>query len=252
MPDDATRYHPLKGEDRMGADRLDWERTERTAMMVLLSMLVVYSIVCGLFALSVVWQLPAIFAALVVILKVLLEIREKLGEAPTVSMEYYGTNAEFYSEMWSQVSRARRSVAATYIRKSPPTRFLGKDATAYFSNVLDWAREDPARRTMRRMIAVPDTEMRTWATAHETDTNGMGNYEVRVLDWHVRADSLNMCVIDADTDDATVFLAFSGETEQGMTGLRIRGSRAVAYFAHYYNQLWSEAEPLSEFISRTS
>lgn len=90
------------------------------------------------------------------------------------------------------------------------------------------------------------------ARAHDAETSGVRNYEVRVLDWHVRADSLNMCIIDADTEDATVFLAFSGETEQEMTGLRIRGSRAVAYFARYYNQLWNEAEPLPEFVNERS
>ncbi|WP_157436644.1 hypothetical protein [Actinospica robiniae] len=97
----------------MSFDRLDWERVERRAMMILLVILVVYSIVCGLYSLSIAWQLPAVFAALLLILKVALEIREKLCAEPTVSMDYYGTNAEFYSEMWRRISQARRSVAAT-------------------------------------------------------------------------------------------------------------------------------------------
>jgi hypothetical protein len=131
----------------------------------------------------------------------------------------------------------------------PPTKFIGTAPTAYFSNIIEWARQDPSRRTMRRIIAVPDEAMLTWARAHDAETSGVGNYEVRVLAWQIRADSLNMCVIDRDTEDASVFLAFSGETEQAMSGLYIRGGWAVDYFARYFSQLWQESNPLPEFIA---
>jgi hypothetical protein len=84
--------------------------------------------------------------------------------------------------------------------------------------------------------------MLTWARAHDAEASGAGNDEVRVPAWQIRADSSNMCVIDRDIEDASVFLAFSGESAQAMSGLYLRGGWDVDCFARYFSQLWTSVD----------
>ncbi len=90
--------------------------------------------------------------------------------------------------------------------------------------------------------------MRQWARLHCDETSRIPNYEARVVEWSVKVDALNMAVID----DSTVFLAFSGETEQAMRGLGLRNKDAVTYFNVYYNQMWAAATPLREYLEASS
>jgi hypothetical protein len=52
-------------------------------------------------------------------------------------------------------------------------------------------------------------------------------------------------------DDRHVYLAFSGPTDQSMSGLDIDDARACQYFTRYYDQNWAIAEPLADWVART-
>jgi hypothetical protein len=45
-------------------------------------------------------------------------------------------------------------------------------------------------------------------------------------------------------DSSTVFLAFSGVSEQDIRGLSFKAELALTYFEVYFNQLWNAAMPL--------
>jgi hypothetical protein len=60
--------------------------------------------------------------------------------------------------------------------------------------------------------------MLVWARSHYDETKNIPHYEVRIVEWRIEADALNLALID----NTTVFLAFPGETEQDMRGLSLR------------------------------
>jgi hypothetical protein len=120
-----------------------------------------------------------------------------------------------------------------------PSRFKEPQATEYFRSMLEWARANPSR-VVRRIICVPDDAMLSWARLHHAETRDISNNEVRAVDWMIEADALNLAIIDS----STVFLAFSGVSEQDIRGLSFKAELALTYFEVYFNQLWNAAMPL--------
>ncbi|MGO8896601.1 MAG: hypothetical protein ACLP8X_20925 [Streptosporangiaceae bacterium] len=230
---------------------------------------VVFSLAAAIWRFPIAWLLPAIFLALYMILRVLVPLRNaqpilqdfhnqiaalrgqldvlqiSLGATP---VEYHIDNNEFYGKLTERImNSAQHKLDVTYVRRIPPTAFTQEKSQHYFKSILDWANEEHAR-TVRRIIGVHNEEMRKWAYKHWQDTRQISNYEARILEYEGKLDMLNMALID----ERFVYLAFSGSTNQSMSGLSIDDKRACQYFSHYYDQNWANAEPLAQWASRYS
>jgi hypothetical protein len=233
----------------------DAQGTENFIIGGVLAIAVVFSLVSNLIQVPVQWQIPFIFLALFAIFKLVYPMAELVRQVNTLSsaqtaiqFKHYPTNSDFYNEVHQIVRNAQYRISVTYIRRAPPSDFASREAKAYFDFVLEWAKNSP-NHTVRRIICVPDNRMLDnrmllWAQSHYEETKSIPNYEVRVVESTIEADALNLALID----NMTVFLAFSGETEQDMRGLSLKSDEAFKYFDAYYNQLWAAGKPLSRFL----
>ncbi len=239
-------------------------------LLLLAGMLVMvaFSLVSAVYAFSVAWLMPIIFLALYMILRVLVPLRAAepkvrdfrdqiaaLGrrlDALQISLsatpvQYHIDNNEFYGNLTERVrNTACTRVDVTYFRKVPPSAFAQEKSQQYFRSLLEWAGENPSR-IVRRVIGVHNDKMRKWAYEHWAETNGTPNYEARIIEYQGKPDMFNMALID----DRYVYLAFSGPTDQSMSGLDIDDARACHYFTRYYDQNWTIAEPLADWVART-
>jgi hypothetical protein len=226
--------------------------TEDRIVGILLGVAVLFSIVSNIIQVPIQWQIPFIFLALFAIFKLVFPIRELVHQVKSLSsnqsliqFKHYPSNSDFYNEMHQIVRNALYRISVTYIRRSPPSDFASREAKAYFDFVLEWAKRSPDR-TLRRIICIPDDRMPVWARSHYDETKNIPHYKVRIVEWRIEADALNLALID----NTTVFLAFSGETEQDMRGLSLRSDQALNYFDIYYSQLWSAGKPLHRFLDQ--
>jgi len=237
-------------------------------LLIAMIVMVGFSFVSAVYAFSVAWLMPVIFLALYMILRVLIPLRgaeprvrdfrdqiaalERRLDALQISLsatpvQYHIDNNEFYGNLAERVrNTARTRVDVTYFRGVPPSAFAQEKSQQYFRSLLEWAGQDPSR-VVRRIIGVHNDRMREWAYAHWTDTRGTPNYEARVVEYLGKPDMFNMALID----DRYVYLAFSGRTDQSMSGLDIDDARACQYFTRYYDQNWAIAEPLADWVART-
>jgi hypothetical protein len=241
---------------------------EYLLLLVGLVAMVAFSFISAIYAFSVAWLMPIIFLALYMILRVLVPLRaaeprvrdfrdqiaalERRLDALQISLsatpvQYHMDNSEFYGNLTERVrNTARTRVDVTYFRKVPPSAFAQEKSQRYFQSLLEWAREDPSR-IVRRIIGVHNARMREWACEHWAETRGTLNYEARVIEYQDKPDMFNMALID----DRHVYLAFSGPTDQSMSGLDIDDARACQYFTRFYDQNWAMAEPLADWVART-
>ncbi len=169
-----------------------------------------------------------------------------------VDVTWYRDNPEFYSAAAERVRRAEHDIRVTYIRRHPPTLFTSPASADYFSAILHWAKEcGDQQRSARRIIGAPTVEgaleptMSAWLREHHADTADLLSYEAVVFEWPVSADGLNMALIDEEV----AFLAFSGGSRQKLNGFSVANGAFVAYFIRYFEQLWSAARPLGEYLT---
>ncbi|GLZ16449.1 hypothetical protein Acsp04_66840 [Actinomadura sp. NBRC 104425] len=160
---------------------------------------------------------------------------------------WYLNNEQFYANATERVKVANSRILVTYIRRRPPDYYTSEAAAAYFAAVIEWAKK-PGARSVRRIICIPNSEMHAWATRHHEETFGVRNYEVRVVRWDIDADGINMALFD----DSTTFLAFSGAASQELSGFRVDSPQFLRYFVGYFEQLWSTARPLEEYLRENS
>ncbi|ADG89025.1 hypothetical protein TBS_13190 [Thermobispora bispora] len=237
------------------------DRVEERLILATCLVLAGVSVVGAIFEWPPAVYQPITFLALYAVLRILLPLRETPEELRQARMELaelkerllnhecvdfrcYESSAEFYGALTEVVnSEARRQIDAWYVRKVPPTKFVQKAAKRYFSSVLQWAKNDPSR-SVRRLICVHSPEMREWARRHHADTRKIANYEARIVEWAIKADLLNMAVID----QRIVFLAFSGATDQVVRGVSIRDARVAKEFTDLFTQHWAAATRLSDWV----
>jgi hypothetical protein len=157
---------------------------------------------------------------------------------------WYPDNEQFYRGGAERVRTARSRILVTYIRRHPPEHYTSEAAAEYFATVLDWARR-PGARSVRRIIGIPNQEMRKWVRRHYEETRDIRNYDARVIRWELGADGINMALID----DSTAFLAFSGIASQELSGFRVDSPEFVRYFVGYFDQLWACGTPLDSYLA---
>jgi hypothetical protein len=129
----------------------------------------------------------------------------------------------------------------TFIRHRSPEYFLGftdgetaRLASAYFREVVRWSAL-PGPRSVRRIICVPNAEMEEWARRFVQETSAYPRHEIRVVDWPLGIDALNMAVFD----DSVVLLAFTSGAAQQLDGFRIDDPEFVRCSVGHFEQLWS-------------
>jgi hypothetical protein len=156
------------------------------------------------------------------------------------------SGSEFYKAMLAEVNRARYRIMTTFIRHRPPAYFIGftdeetsRAATAYFDGVLAWSAR-PGERSVRRIICVPNAEMEDWAEQFRRETAGIARHEIRVVNWMLPVDAINMAVFD----DSVAFLAFTAGASQGLNGFRIDDGDFVRCSIGHFEHLWSGARKL--------
>lgn len=154
---------------------------------------------------------------------------------------------QHYKALTAQIRETQSRILTTYIRVTPPSYFVeftdrdtGDAAEEYFAELSNWLHLQ-GTRSMCRLICLPNREMIEWAREHYETSRDLPNYEVRVVDWQVNADPLNLAVFD----DAAAFLTFAAGTAQEMTGFRIDDRNLVRDAAGYFGRLWSSGIPLA-------
>jgi hypothetical protein len=161
---------------------------------------------------------------------------------------------QHYTALIDQIRRTRYRILATYIRVTPPPYFIGftdretgRAVADYFAEVLAWAAM-PGPRSVRRVTCLPSSEMLEWAQQHHTDTRDLSNSEVRVVDWQINMDVINIAIFD----DVAAFLTFGPGTSPGMSGFRIDDRDFVRDAIGYFGRLWSNSSRLSEKLVKSS
>ncbi|MFI0482806.1 helix-turn-helix domain-containing protein [Actinomadura sp. 9N215] len=161
------------------------------------------------------------------------------------------TGRHHYKALTAQIRETQSRILTTYIRVTPPLYFVGftdRDtgdaAEEYFAELGNWLLVEGAR-SMCRLICLPNREMIEWAREHHERSRDLPNYEVRVVDWQINADPVNLAVFD----DTTAFLTFAAGTAQEMTGFRIDDRNLVRDATGYFGRLWSSGIPLADRLA---
>lgn len=158
------------------------------------------------------------------------------------------SGSQFYTAMLAEVHRARYRIMTTFIRHRPPAYFLGftdeetsRAASAYFDGILRWS-DLPGPRSVRRIICTPNAEMKDWAEQFRRETARFSRHEIRVVEWSLAADAVNMAIFD----HSVAFLAFTAGAAQQLNGFRIDDPDFVRCSVGHFEQLWSEAQKLRD------
>lgn len=158
------------------------------------------------------------------------------------------TGRNHYKALAAQIRETRSRILTTYIRVTPPLYFVGftdrdtgEAAAEYFAELGNWPLlQGP--RSMCRLICLSNREMIEWARRHHESSRDLPNYEVRVVDWQINADPVNLAVFD----DTVAFLTFAQGTTQEMSGFRIDDRNLVRDATGYFGRLWSGSTPLAD------
>jgi len=176
---------------------------------------------------------------------------EAAAESPTLAQLSSSSlrplsGRQFYTAMLAEVNRARYRIMTTFIRHRPPAYFLdftdeetSRAASAYFDGILRWS-DLPGPRSARRIICTPNAEMKDWAEQFRRETARFSRHEIRVVEWSLAADAINMAIFD----DSVAFLAFTTGAAQQLNGFRIDDPDFVRCSVGHFEQLWSEARKL--------
>lgn len=174
--------------------------------------------------------------------------RDLNGEPEMVPPVRLLSGSDFYRTMLAEVNRARHRIMTTFIRHRPPDYFIGfadeetgRAARAYFDAVVAWS-ERPGPRSVRRIVCTPNAEMVDWVAKFHRMTAHYRRHEIRVVDWSLAADAVNMAIYD----DSVVLLAFTAGAVQQLSGFRFDQPDFVRCCIGHFEQLWAEARRVDQ------
>ncbi|GAA1548289.1 hypothetical protein GCM10009678_33700 [Actinomadura kijaniata] len=178
------------------------------------------------------------------------------GDVPATSRSAvrHLTGREFYLALAAEVRRTEHRILTTYIRTTPPHYFAGftdqetgRAANEYFNAIPSWVTLSESR-SVRRLVCLPNAEMLDWGQEVRRQTQKIPGYEVRVLDWQINADPVNIAIFD----DTSVFLAFDAGASPRMGGFRIDDQEFARGAIGYFSRLWSSGIRLADHLASLS
>ncbi|MFI9386695.1 hypothetical protein [Kutzneria sp. NPDC052558] len=183
----------------------------------------------------------AMFAAIFFVLKQIRDLRLDVQDGGPGEV-FFATNEEFYSSARAAVHAARREVRVTYFRQVPPTVLASAESRDYFAEIVAFAHR---KGTVRRIIGVPNQAMADWCVAQAVLVAGNPRYNVRVIETVGQAvEPMSVCLIDDDT----MYMAFSGPTDQQLGGIREDAPKLVHFHQNRFDQLWGSGVDLHDFV----
>ena len=227
----------------------DFARFEARALIGGLVLLAIGSIVTAAFNVEPAWQTPLVLVALLVIIRLLTPVEEIHTDvrflreaADSVSVELFPGVEPFYRQLAIAREKGTATLDLTHIRDEPPEDF-GDEAAGWSDTVAEWLDAGPGR-SVRRIISVRSQSMRAWAEHLEQHEASKPGYEVKVVDWQLKAPAVNMVIID----QKVVFLAITGDTARRTKALGIEDAVSGEYFSSYYTRLWASGTELSDWL----
>ncbi|MFD5092035.1 hypothetical protein ACFWMR_15635 [Amycolatopsis thailandensis] len=183
----------------------------------------------------------AMFAAVFFVLKQIRDLRIEVQNGGPEEV-FFATNEEFYSSAQDAVHGAKREVRVTYFRHVPPTALSSAESRKYFREVINFARN---KGNVRRIIGISSDAMADWCVAQVGEVERNPRYNVRVIDTRNQTvEPMSVCLIDDDT----MFMAFSGPTDQQIGGIREDAPKLVQFHQNRFDQLWTIGTDLAEFV----
>jgi hypothetical protein len=184
----------------------------------------------------------AMFAAIFFLLKQIRDLRVEVQDGGPGEV-FFATNEEFYGSAKDAVHRAKREVRVTYFRCVPPTKLSSEESREYFGEVIEFARK---KGTVRRIIGVSNDALADWCISQADQVSRIPGYNIRVIDTRNQpVEPMSVCLID----DETMFMAFSGPTDQQLGGIREDAPKLVQFHQNRFDQLWAGAVDLLEFAA---
>jgi hypothetical protein len=245
----------------------DSDDIEPFLLLILLIVLIAFSLADAIWRLSDRWTTPALFVALLVILRLLWKLRteqtqmleeqieqlKKVVEDATdhtvgevrrcvtsngADIQFYDSSEKFYSALTEAVRSATDQIDTTYVRHYPPDRVKDSGADRYFTEVLEWAKRGEGRYLRRIFCVSPENSpMSEWLAGHRRVAETIDNYQWKLIEWPLTVDAINIAVFD----ETITFLLVAGQVADRLRGLSIKSSNMAKYFRDYHSALWEIA-----------
>lgn len=222
---------------------------ENRILLGVLTCLLIISAVGSVIKIGIQWQIPLIYVALFVIIRLLIPVAEinmdvkslrELSGSPKVSS--FTDVAALYENLRHALSSAESTVDTTHIRDTAPSHIKGQ-SKGWFEATVEWSQGQPSR-SLRRIISVRNQAMLEWANELRQLADSIPNFQIRVVDWNVDAPAINVILVD----DSIVFIVITGEVFERTKGIAIEDKAVVNYFYQYYDKLWNSAQPVGEYL----
>jgi hypothetical protein len=231
-------------------ERLKLDEVDAWLTVVFLVGLFGFSVVSAVFDFETRWLTPALLLAVLLILRivwplgslrsdiVLLQesVSRLTSDRELAKVQFHKSPGTFYAAATEAVREAKDRIYVTYLRQEPPD----SDGEPYFRSILDWVNADPShsvRRVIGRSKSSPAFD-RWLVEQKEESAKSNGRYEIKLLDWPLEHDAINMALIDNEH----VFLLVAGEHSGRLRGLSVDSPVASNYLVEYFNRLWAVAE----------
>lgn len=183
----------------------------------------------------------AMFAAVFFVLKQIRDLRLDVQEGGPGEV-FFATNEEFYSSAREAVHAAQREVRVTYFRQVPPTTLSSVESHEYFDEIVNFAHR---KGTVRRIVGIANETMADWCVAQAAEVARHPRYSVRIIETANQAvEPMSVCLIDDDT----MYMAFSGPTDQQLGGIREDAPKLVRFHQNRFDQLWGSGTDLADFV----
>ena len=233
----------------------DNDDLEAFLLVILLGALIAFSFVDTIWSFSDRWTTPALFVALLVILRLLWRLREdqvttlenqfsqvkSLIENATATtltelahrlpdeettIEFYDSSEAFYGALTEAVHAAHEQIDTTYVRHYPPDKIKDSGADRYFKEVLGWVSQGEGRSLRRIFCVSPENSpMNSWLIEHCRAAREIDNYQWKVIDWPMKVDAINIAIFD----ETLTFLLVAGRVADKFRGLSIRSENMARY-----------------------
>jgi hypothetical protein len=193
------------------------------------------------------WEQPLELFVLFVLLRWMEQTRRSVTEARRrmdtmvsgAPVRHYDNYADFYRELSRAMSGARSHVYVTYERLHPPASDIA-EAANYFDSALDWAKKDPGKRSLQRLIRVPEgnDSLDSWAQQQLVLARAVRNYEVAIVRAPANAaEGRSFAVIDG----RVVFVAFFMDRRTQLRSYSLQSARVAQDYEEYFRDVWGTA-----------